>query len=57
MVMGACSDNESKKIGIRENSLFHSLLNSVGAYDIELEDHGPKTFHKSLMDSNLPIHT
>ena len=33
-------------MGIRANSLFHRLQDNIGAYDVELEDCGPKTFHK-----------
>ena len=35
-----------EKLGNRANSLSHRLEDSVRAYGIELEDHGPKTFHK-----------
>ena len=37
-----------KKLGIKANSLFHCQRDSVETYDIELEDRGPKTFHKVL---------
>ena len=35
-----------KKLRIRAISVFHFLQDSVGTYDIELEDCDPKMFHK-----------
>ena len=36
----------NKKLCVRTNGLLHYLQGSVGAYDIQLEDHGSKTLHK-----------
>ena len=46
-----------KKLGIRANSLFHRLQNSIVAYNIKFEDCDPKTFHNvpNGLESPHPI--
>ena len=53
---GGMQRQRIKKLGIRENSLFHCLQDSVGTYDIKLEDLDSKTFHKVLdgLESSHP---
>ena len=50
LVAGLCRPR-AWRIGfldIRTNGLLHCLQDNVGAYGIELEDCGSKTFHKVL---------
>ena len=54
IVVGGCSESESKNWVLGRMTCFICLQDSVKAYGFELEDRGPKTLHKISDELGLP---